>query len=70
VDVDPEQTLVLDLGRGTLTSRLGAQRIDMPAGARRQLLEGTWDATAVLLEGGEAIEATAAHLPYVDGFAA
>ncbi len=40
----------------------------MPDGARRQLLEGNWDATAVLLEARDAIQATAARLPYVGGF--
>jgi hypothetical protein len=40
----------------------------MPDGARRQLLEGNWDATAVLLEAQGAVETTAARLPYVGGF--
>ena len=70
VDLDPQQPLVLDLEKGTLTSKLGAQAIAMPEGARRQLLEGSWDATAVLLGAGDAIEATAARLPYVGGYAA
>jgi 3-isopropylmalate/(R)-2-methylmalate dehydratase small subunit len=70
VDVDPRQELVLDLARGTLASKLGVQPVAMPDGARRQLLEGTWDATAVLAGAGDAIEATAARLPYVGGFAA
>jgi len=69
VDLDPQQPLVLDLEKGTLTSKLGAQAIAMPEGARRQLLEGSWDATAVLLGAGDAIEATARRLPYVAGFA-
>ncbi|HEY8492499.1 MAG TPA: 3-isopropylmalate dehydratase small subunit [Myxococcota bacterium] len=69
VDLDPQQPLVLDLEKGTLTSKLGAQAIAMPEGARRQLLEGSWDATAVLLGAGDAIEATAQRLPYVEGFA-
>jgi 3-isopropylmalate/(R)-2-methylmalate dehydratase small subunit len=69
VDLDPTQELVLDLAKGTLTSRAGAQAVAMPEGARRQLLEGTWDGTAVLLAGGAAIEATAARLPYVGGYA-
>ena len=30
---------------------------------------GTWDATALLLEAGEAIDQTAAALPYIKGFA-
>ena len=68
VELDPAQGLVLDLAAGTLTSRAGVQRVAMPEGARRQLLEGTWDATTVLLEAGAAIEAAAARLPYLDVF--
>jgi 3-isopropylmalate/(R)-2-methylmalate dehydratase small subunit len=41
----------------------------MPDGPRKQLVAGTWDSTAVLLDAGAAIEATAAKLPYVSGFA-
>src|SRR5690606_9309149 len=70
VDLDPTQELVLDLAKGTLSSKLGAQEVAMPDGARRQLLEGAWDATAVLAAAGDAIEATAARLPYVGGYAA
>jgi len=40
----------------------------MPEGARNQLVGGTWDSTAVLLEAGAAIEATARKLPYVTGW--
>ena len=69
VELDPQQELVLDLAKGTLSSKLGAQAVAMPDGARRQLLEGTWDATAVLLAAGDAIDATAARLPYVGGYA-
>jgi 3-isopropylmalate/(R)-2-methylmalate dehydratase small subunit len=68
VELDPAQELGLDLAAGTLTSRAGVQKIAMPDGARRQLLEGNWDATAVLLEAREAVKATAARLPYVGGF--
>jgi 3-isopropylmalate/(R)-2-methylmalate dehydratase small subunit len=68
VELDPAQELVLDLAAGTLTSRVGVQKIAMPDGARRQLLEGNWDATAVLLEARDAVKATAARLPYVGGF--
>jgi hypothetical protein len=39
-----------------------------PDGPRNQLVAGTWDSTAVLLEAGAAIEATAKKLPYVSGF--
>jgi 3-isopropylmalate/(R)-2-methylmalate dehydratase small subunit len=70
VELDPQQEIVLDLESRSLTSRAGGMRVDLPDGARHQLLEGTWNATAVLLEAGSAIEATAARLPYVGGFAA
>jgi 3-isopropylmalate/(R)-2-methylmalate dehydratase small subunit len=70
VELDPTQELVLDLAAGTLVSRLGSQSIGMPDGARRQLLEGSWDATAVLMEARDAIQKAAARLPYVGGFAA
>ena len=68
VELDPAQELVLDLAAGTLTSRAGVQKVVMPDGARQQLLEGNWDATAVLLEARVAVAATAARLPYVGGF--
>jgi hypothetical protein len=45
----------------------------MPAtireGTRQALLEGSWNATSVLVEAGDAIERTARALPYVSGFA-
>jgi 3-isopropylmalate/(R)-2-methylmalate dehydratase small subunit len=69
VELDPGQTLALDLRAGTLRSRAGTQAVEMPEGARRQLLEGTWNATALLLGAGAAIEATEARLPYVRNFA-
>ncbi len=65
VELDPGQELVLDLEARTLTSRAGTVAVSLPEGTRSQLLEGTWDATGVLLEAGDAIEATAARLPYV-----
>jgi 3-isopropylmalate/(R)-2-methylmalate dehydratase small subunit len=43
-------------------------RATVPGGPRNQLVQGTWDSTAVLLEAGAAIEATAGKLPYVMGY--
>jgi 3-isopropylmalate/(R)-2-methylmalate dehydratase small subunit len=68
VELDPAQELVLDVAAGTLVYRGGTLRVGMPEGTRRQLAEGTWDATSVLLQAGSAIEATAARLPYLHGF--
>ncbi len=68
VDLDPGQELVLDLGSKTLHTRSGVFHCQIPEGTRQQLLEGTWHATHVLLEAGPAIEATAARLPYANGY--
>ena len=68
VELDPAQELVLDLETRTVTSRAGTMPVTIPDGARQQLLEGTWNATAVLLEAGSAIEDTAAALPYLARF--
>jgi len=68
VELDPEQTVEIDLRQETVASRAGRAACGMGAGARQQLLEGTWNGTAVLLDAGAAIERTAERLPYVSGF--
>ena len=68
VALSPELEISIDLEARTVTSRAGTMRAGIPEGARGQLLRGTWNATAVLLEAGDAIEATAARQPYIDGY--
>jgi 3-isopropylmalate/(R)-2-methylmalate dehydratase small subunit len=68
VELDPEQELHLDLRAGTLRSRAGTLPVGLPEGTRGQLVEGTWDATGLLLDAGDAIERTARRLPYIAGF--
>ena len=68
LELDPDQELELDLHAKTLGFARGLLRVEIPEGARRQLLEGTWHGTATLLAAGEAIERTAERLPYVRGF--
>jgi 3-isopropylmalate/(R)-2-methylmalate dehydratase small subunit len=65
---DPQQTVMVDVEKQEV--RLGDRVIKarMPDGPRNQLVTGTWDSTAVLLEAGGAIEETARKLPYVKGF--
>jgi 3-isopropylmalate/(R)-2-methylmalate dehydratase small subunit len=69
IELDPTQEVVVDLEARRVSSRAGSAAAGIPEGVRKQLLEGTWNATAVLLEAGDAIEATAARIPYVQGFA-
>jgi 3-isopropylmalate/(R)-2-methylmalate dehydratase small subunit len=42
--------------------------ITLPPGARESFLEGTWDATGLLLDRFDEVEAVAARLPYVSGW--
>ena len=68
VDLVPEQTVEVDLEAREVRHRGRVFAAKIPDGSLEQLLEGTWNATAVLLDAGDAIEAAAARLPYTSGF--
>jgi 3-isopropylmalate dehydratase small subunit len=65
VELDPSQRIEIDLVAGTVTSRAGKMQAGVPEGVRQQLIEGTWDATRVLLDAGDLIEKTARALSYL-----
>jgi 3-isopropylmalate/(R)-2-methylmalate dehydratase small subunit len=69
VDLDPSQEVVVDVIKRQVTSRIGTFSGALPEGTRTQLIEGSWNNTAVLLQAGTAIEAAAARLPYMQDFA-
>jgi 3-isopropylmalate/(R)-2-methylmalate dehydratase small subunit len=68
VEADPAADLTVDLVSLRALYRGVEYPVSMPSGPRNQLLEGTWDATRILLSAREQTEATAARLPYVRGF--
>ena len=68
VELDPEQAVTIDVEAKTVTSRAGTVTANIPDGTRKQLLEGTWDATGMLLDGADEVTRTAERLPYVNGF--
>ena len=68
IEIEPTQELVIDLEAQTVTSARGSVSCSIDPGTRKQLLEGAWDATGLLVDAGDAIEATAARLPYMAGF--
>jgi len=70
VDLDPQQNVVIDVAEQSVRSRAGRAQGAIAAGPRQQLLEGTWNATSLLLEAGDAIEGTARALPYLNGWPA
>jgi 3-isopropylmalate/(R)-2-methylmalate dehydratase small subunit len=69
VELDPAQQVAIDLAARTVTSRAGVMPATIRDGTRKALLEGSWNATAVLILAGDAIERTARSIPYVSGFA-
>ena len=68
VEQDPAHSLTIDIEALTATYRGTTYAVTLPSGVRTQLLEGTWDATRILIQAQEQVRATAARLPYVRGF--
>jgi len=68
VAADPSTEVVVDLVAQQI--RFGSQCVPLTIreAARDALVNGRWDAIAELLEGSEAVAATAAALPYVSGW--
>jgi 3-isopropylmalate/(R)-2-methylmalate dehydratase small subunit len=64
----PQQPVTVDVDKQEVRFGDRVIKATIPDGARNQLVGGTWDSTAVLLEAGAAIEATAGKLPYVTGW--
>jgi len=69
VENQPNQQLALDLESRKLHCALGEISAGFQESARSALTGGSWNATAVLLEAGAAIEKTARALPYTTRFA-
>ncbi len=66
---EPRAEVIVDVAQQVVLCRDSRFPTRMPEGARKQLVEGTWDATRTLLVATPEIRATAARLPYVSGFA-
>ena len=62
---NPSTSIELDLDELTTTVEGNVLPIALPAAARESFIEGTWDATGLLLERFEEVEALARSLPYV-----
>jgi 3-isopropylmalate/(R)-2-methylmalate dehydratase small subunit len=63
----PQQPITVDVAKQEVHCGDRVIKATIPDGPRNQLVGGTWDSTAVLLEAGAAIEATARKLPYIAG---
>jgi 3-isopropylmalate/(R)-2-methylmalate dehydratase small subunit len=67
VEKDPSTEIVVDLSSMRVTANGQAYELSLPTAARAAFLDGSWDATGLLLERFEEVEAVAARLPYVTG---
>jgi len=65
VERDPSTELAVDLGSMTVTAAGQTFPLALPAAAREAFLDGSWDATGLLLEDYDQVRAVAARLPYV-----
>jgi 3-isopropylmalate/(R)-2-methylmalate dehydratase small subunit len=68
VENDPAAELVVDLDRMTVSAGGRTAAVSLPPGARESFLDGAWDATGLLLDKFEAVEAVATRLPYISGW--
>ena len=68
VQEKPDTQIRIDLEKKLVSAGGYEIPLDMPEAGRKVLVDGTWDSTAVLLANKEAIERTAARIPYLTGF--
>lgn len=68
--VEDAPATILTVSVGDLTLRAGDRvvPVSLPPAIRESLLSGLWDATGLLVERYEDVEAVAARLPYIGGF--
>lgn len=69
VEQHPGFDMIVDLRQMAVRYRDLTFPVQLPEAARQQFLEGTWDATRILLQVEEAIRSTAERLPYMKQFA-
>lgn len=69
VEAHPEHTVTIDLEKMRVTCGDVVVDAELPASARRQLLEGSWDATRILLQAKDQVLDRANALPYMRDFA-
>lgn len=65
---DPAAVFVLDLQQMQLSGGGVTCPVVLPSAARESFLSGTWDATGLLLDRYDDVQAVAARLPYLIGF--
>jgi 3-isopropylmalate/(R)-2-methylmalate dehydratase small subunit len=65
IELDPAVEIAVDIDSMTLTCQDWTMQITLPPAARESFLDGTWDATGLLLDRFEEVERTMAEIPYL-----
>jgi len=68
VERTPGTELVVDIDTLTVTMDGQTMGVSLPGGTRESFLTGSWDATGLLLDNFEEVQAKMAGLPYVRGW--
>jgi 3-isopropylmalate/(R)-2-methylmalate dehydratase small subunit len=68
VEKDPATPIAIDLAAMTVTAAGTSHAISLPPAVREAFLDGSWDATGLLLEDFDQVRAVAARLPYITQF--
>jgi 3-isopropylmalate/(R)-2-methylmalate dehydratase small subunit len=68
IEQAPDAEITIDIEAGQLQCGDWRMAISLPAAARESFVDGSWDATGLLLDRFEEVEATKQRLPYVNGW--
>ena len=68
VETDPATEVDVSIERQMVTFGEESASLRIPAAARDAFLDGSWDATGLLLERYDEVERLATHIPYLNGF--
>ena len=68
IESNPEAEFTVDIAQSTVTGPFGSITLQIQSGAQGQLLDGSWNARASLLENLDAAKAVASNLPYVSSY--
>lgn len=68
VEANPRAEITVDLSSQSVEVGGKRYRATLPEGAREALMNGSWDATGLLLDRFDEVRKVAANLPYVQGF--
>jgi 3-isopropylmalate/(R)-2-methylmalate dehydratase small subunit len=68
-EAEPAARFTLDLEQMLLVGPKVRIPVALPSAARESFVEGTWDATGLLLDRYEEVDAVVAQLPYISGWA-